>query len=106
MVMKIAFFILQDRLKRILYALCLEMDMDIFRRSFAALLNNLDKSAVTSSFAEYLHWEWENKLDWFAPCNRQNANINTNMILEGFHKNLKYNSLMWKSGRVRSVGTG
>ncbi len=51
------------------------MDGDRFRQGFAILLKNLDKSSVTSPFAEYLRREWEHKLDNFGLNNRLSNTI-------------------------------
>lgn len=46
----------------------------------------------TKKFADYFVAHYANRPRQWAACYRKNAQINTNMAIERWHKELKYNS--------------
>ncbi|XP_023242448.1 uncharacterized protein LOC111640648 [Centruroides sculpturatus] len=61
---------------------------------FSALLEELEGCEDTERFRAYLMQYYVNRTQQWAYCFRVGLQINTNMHLENFHRNLKYNYML------------
>ena len=79
---------------------CLEvMNVDIFESSLEMLVNNLIQSNNTNEFGEYFATYMVPIRQKWGYCYRAGDGINTNMFVEAFHRNLKYNYLHGKHNK-------
>ncbi len=91
---------LQKKTIKELHAICFLWKLEDFERAFRNLVSKLLSDPGTQDFGAYLDTYYGSKMENFAPFHRLKANINTNMMLESFHKVLKYYELARKTGTV------
>ncbi len=80
-----------------LHAICFLWNLEDFERAFRNLVSKLLSDPGTQDYGAYLDTHYGSKIGNFAPFHRLKANINTNMMLESFHKVLKYYELARKT---------
>ncbi len=83
-----------------LHAICFLWNLEDFEKAFRNLVSKLLSDPGTHEYGAYLDTYYGSKIENFAPFHRLKANINTNMMLESFHKVLKYYELARKTGTV------
>lgn len=74
-----------------LNSLMMEQDVNEFTNSLDRFLVRLQTDPETSSFHQYFNKNYVDNVRIWAQCYRKNVPIHTNMSLEAFHKNMKYN---------------
>ena len=79
---------------------CLELlNVDLFESSLQMFVYNLIQSNVTKEFGEYFATYMVPIRQKWGYCYRAGDGINTNMFVEPFHRNLKYNYLRGKHNK-------
>ena len=71
-----------------------QTDVTLFQDYLAQLLERLP--SLSPEFCEYFQNEWIGREEWWAYCYRKGLGINTNMMVEAFHRVFKYNYLKGK----------
>lgn len=69
-----------------------EVDKITFDRLLEIFLRSFGSDSETSSFINYFVKSYVTRKEQWAACYRVHANVNTNMAVERWHKDLKYNS--------------
>lgn len=76
----------------LLMALIQEVDETTFKALLTVVENKLFRDPNTTVFGQYFLQHYSGRVRQWAACYRVGANINTNMTIERWHKELKYNS--------------
>lgn len=74
-----------------------ETSVTSFQDYFSQLLERLP--ALSLEFSQYFKREWSGKKEWWAYCYRRGLGINTNMVVEAFHRVFKYSYLKGKCNK-------
>ena len=72
-----------------------QTDVTSFQDYLSQLLERLP--SLSLEFSQYFQREWSGRKEWWAYCYRKGMGINTNMIVEAFHRVFKYGYLKGKS---------
>ncbi len=71
-----------------------QTDVTLFQDYLAQILERLP--SLSLEFSQYFQNEWIGREEWWAYCYRKGLGINTNMMVEAFHRIFKYNYLKGK----------
>lgn len=75
-----------------LFLLSREVDKLTFNKLLEIFILKFSSDLETQDFVNYFLRNYDNRKEQWAACYRIGANINTNMAVERWHKDLKYNS--------------